>query len=385
MPCFNEPHVLEALKSIYACTIPDCLVEVIVVVNHGKNEDQHVINQNRQSADTIERWFRSNPNPSIEGHVIRAFDLEDKIAGVGLARKIGMDDAVRRFEDINKKRGVIVCFDADCTCSSNYLQEIYRAYHQRPEINAGLLYFEHPLSGNMSNETYDAIINYELHLRYYKNALGYANFPYSYHTVGSCITVTSEAYQKQGGMNKRKAGEDFYFLQKIFSLGKIENITEAKVIPSPRSSDRVPFGTGKAVHDILLKSSSNYYTYNPKIFMDLRRFINRVPELFKGNMASSAINNLPQSIRDFMAGHDYFKNLQKIIKNNRSEKQFVKSFFQWFNGFTVLKYVHFARDEFFEHVEVFEAAEWVIVKNKGVHPIDKKDALFLLREIDRSD
>ena len=55
------------------------------------------------------------------------------------------------------------------------------------------------------------------------------------------------AYVKQGGMNRRQAGEDFYFLQKISWLGPMTELANVIVHPSPRLSDRVPFGTGRAV------------------------------------------------------------------------------------------------------------------------------------------
>ena len=44
--------------------------------------------------------------------------------GVGLARKTGMDEAVRRFNSINRPDGVILNIDADCTVDSNYFIEI---------------------------------------------------------------------------------------------------------------------------------------------------------------------------------------------------------------------------------------------------------------------
>ena len=61
------------------------------------------------------------------------------------------------------------------------------------------------------------------------------------------MAVRPEAYMKQGGMNRRKAGEDFYFLNKIMSLGGFGECAETTIYPSPRTSKRVPFGTGQAV------------------------------------------------------------------------------------------------------------------------------------------
>ena len=69
--------------------------------------------------------------------------------------------------------------------------------------------------GKFDDNSYKAVWLYELHLRYYKQALQFTGFPYYYHTIGSAFAVNAEVYCKQGGMNRQKAGEDFYFLQKI--------------------------------------------------------------------------------------------------------------------------------------------------------------------------
>src|SRR5207249_6387595 len=105
-------------------------------------------------------------------------------------------------------------------------------FRENPRSPGCSIYFEHPLEGPLDARVYDAISTYELHLRYYVQALRYAGFPYAYHTFGSCMTVRADAYMEQGGMNKRKAGEDFYFLQKIISLDGFSDLTETTVIPS---------------------------------------------------------------------------------------------------------------------------------------------------------
>lgn len=386
VPCFNEPNVIKTLESLYNCTTPGCFVEVIVVANHSEKVIDQSKQFNQYSADLIEKWKDVHNSEKIETFLIRAFDLPKKHAGVGLARKIGMDEAARRFDKLDDKNGIIVCFDADCECSKNYLVEILQTYSAKPDTNAALVHFEHPLSGEYSDAIYDGIVDYELHLRYYKNALKFTNFPNSYHTVGSCITVTSESYQKQGGMNKRKAGEDFYFLQKIFPHGNIEIIGNATVFPSPRPSDRVPFGTGKAINDIISSDNVEYLTYNPKTFADLKSLIDIIPILYSENDIKSQIEKLPTSTFEFLSSIEFENNVSKLKKNCNSESQFQKALFQWFNGFTVLKYVHFARDNFYPDVEILEAANWVLEKltNEQSPISDKKTALRILRNMDKS-
>jgi len=387
IPCYRETEIIESLNSLYQCQLPNCHTEVLVVVNHAEDESEDVKNANQQAAIEIANWSNTHDSSAISTKVIKAFELPGKTAGVGLARKIGMDEAVRRFDHLNEKKGIIVCFDADCQCSKNYLQEIYLHYALHPETNAALLYFEHPTQGNLPQNVYDGIINYELHLRYYKNALKFAHFPHSYHTIGSCITVSSEAYQKQGGMNKRKAGEDFYFLQKLFSLGNVHNINTAVVIPSPRPSDRVPFGTGKAINDMLSDQMKEYKTYNPQIFVELKSLIDKINLLYRNINIDKVIGSLSIGNNQFLETINFVNEVEKIKKNSSSEEVFLKSFYQWFNGFAVLKYVHFARDNFYENKNLIEATNWLLQELTSTmdQVKDKKIILSLLRNLDKSD
>ena len=387
IPCYHETGILEALNSLYSCRFPDCKIEVIVVINHGENESSQLKTINHQAAEQVDNWGKVNRSDAISCKVIRAFDLPRKTAGVGLARKIGMDEAVRRFEHLNEKKGIIVCFDADCRCSDNYLMEIYQHYVERPETNVALMYFEHPTHGELPQKVYDGIVDYELHLRYYKNALKFAGFPFSYHTIGSCITVSSQAYQKQGGMNQRKAGEDFYFLQKIFPHGHIYNIQSAMVIPSPRPSKRVPFGTGRAVNDILSRSAMDYQTYNPKTFIDLKTLIDAVGQLYGPEAPGKIIDRFAKSVKHFLEEINFSGAMEKIKNNSTSEVAFQKSFYQWFNGFSVLKFVHFARDHYHKNTDVSIAANWILQEmSVTVDQVDDKKAILaLLRKLDRSE
>jgi len=78
-----------------------------------------------------------------------------------------------------------------------------------------------------------------------------------------------EAYVEVRGMNKREAGEDFYFLSKLAKIGKISYIKETCVYPSARPSTRVPFGTGSRVQRFLSGKGQEYLLYDPQIFVIL--------------------------------------------------------------------------------------------------------------------
>ena len=123
---------------------------------------------------------------------------------MGTARKILMDEAVSRFSLLDRPEGIIACFDADATVESNYLDALLKHFmqvrvkislHQSPAHppDACSVRFAHPLKGDEYNpEVYEAIAQYEFHLRYYLQSFRSTGFPNAYHTVGSSMAVRAK-------------------------------------------------------------------------------------------------------------------------------------------------------------------------------------------------
>ena len=55
------------------------------------------------------------------------------------------------------------------------------------------------------------------------------------------MAVKALPYVKAGGMNRRQAGEDFYFIQKLVPSGGYFSLNSTTVYPSPRASDQGSF------------------------------------------------------------------------------------------------------------------------------------------------
>jgi len=210
-------------------------------------------------------------------------------------------------------------------------------------VNGASIYFEHPIEGDKYDSVvYEGIVLYELHLRYLVQALRYAGFPYSFHTVGSSFAVGASAYVKQGGMNKRKAGEDFHFLQKIISLGNYAEINSTRVIPSPRQSDRVPFGTGASIRQWMNNVQTAVYTYPLEAFEDLKKLFALVPYFFKesSDNISKQCLTLPAQLYNYLEQNNYLERIAQINVNSASQEAFVKRFFGWFDGLKTIKYLN---------------------------------------------
>ena len=384
IPCYNETELIKTLRSIKNCNAANCFTEVIVVVNDGERTTDEIKAQNLTTFEKATTWAKENITlQHLQFHIIYKSNLPKKIAGVGTARKIGMDEAVRRLESVGKSEGVIICFDADSLCEVNYFEAIISHFKKHPKTPGCSIHFEHPLEGNCHTvEEYNAIISYELHLRYYKNAQQYTGLPFVFHTIGSSMAVRAEAYAKQGGMNKRKAGEDFYFLNKIIQLGNFTELNHTTVIPSPRVSDRVPFGTGKAVGEIVSAEQGGLETYSFRTFVELKEFVSEVYENNK-NINTSKLSGL---INQFIEERDLSLKIDEIAKNANSEEAFITRFFKVFDAFWIMKYVHFARDNFHKQVSVLAASNELLLELGVIdQPLKTElEALIKFRSLDKN-
>jgi len=386
IPCYDEDYLLLTLMSLKKCELPDCDTEVIVIINDAENEKSEVIARNKATYEQACVWAKKNTKTRLKFHVLYE-ELPRKHAGVGLARKIGMDEACFRFEKIRNRHGIIVGFDADSRCEKNYLRAIENHFRAYPKSPAASIHFEHPMMGiNHEDSVYEAIILYELHLRYYVHAQAFSGFPFAVQTIGSSMAVRCNAYQKQGGMNKRKAGEDFYFLHKFTPLGGYSEIKTTTVIPSPRVSHRVPFGTGKAVGEIV-QDQSAYSTYHPNSFQDLKVFFGSTRKLIhlKKEEIESYFEKLPASVVQFLKEQKFETKLAEIQGNTTNNASFKNRFFRWFNAFMLMKFVHFSRDHFYPNLDIQSASIWML-KEKGMEikdDISAKKLLIIFRELDK--
>ena len=381
IPATDENTLIPSVDSLLNCekTTTDC--EIIVIFNASIAADQEIKERNNHTAKELNKWIQSRPTNQRKVHILCINDLPAKQAGVGLARKIGMDEAVRRFHDVGNDKGVIVCFDADTKCDLDYLRTVESEFKQQSKIKAASIYFEHPIAGiEYDSEVYKNIVLYELHLRYYKNGLAFAKLPCDFHTIGSSMAVRANAYASQGGMNRRKAGEDFYFLQKFMEIDGLYNIRTTRTIPSPRPSHRVPFGTGKAIQQSLDNEKDLKFSYAFKVFENLKKIFNSVGEWYTEDPLDI------QLLIEFVGEEELNSQLLRLRKLSKNKKDFKKRFFIWMNAFRILKFVHYLRDHHFRNTELLtEVPKLLASLGQKTHPrSDSKELLLQLRYLDRN-
>jgi len=358
IPCYDEPHWNQTLDSLFsAAPLKGRAIEILLVVNAGIDTASRILKHQRMTSLQANSYAQNHNRVDLSLHVMTCLDLPARHAGVGWARKIGLDEGLHRLAQARSlDSGYLVCLDADCTCEPDYLHALDNYFATHPLSPGCSIQFSHPLEAAQDEEHAMAVAAYECHLRYYVEALRWAGFPYAYHTIGSAMAVRPEAYMKQGGMNRRKAGEDFYFLNKIMSLGGFGECAETTIYPSPRTSKRVPFGTGQAV--LRNVETKTYTTYDWKSFAELRLFFGQVREhlpFMKGQTNLPIETELPQSINHYLDRQDAWHTWQKIASQVSNERNYIKRFFGWFDGFQCMKFLHFMRDEGFADVCLHQA------------------------------
>jgi len=84
------------------------------------------------------------------------------------------------------------------------------------------------------------------------------------------MAVHANTYAQVRGFPRREAAEDFYLLNKLAKLGRIQQLSGESVEPSSRSSNRVPFGTGASIKMSLASPRQERQVYHPMIFEYLR-------------------------------------------------------------------------------------------------------------------
>ena len=352
IPAYDEPSILLCLDSLYEADIPlSWSVEIYVIVNHPDTAASELIDRSAEQVGLIRKYHHEHRHPRL--HLFAHLEvMPQKSAGVGLARKIGMDEAVRRFDRIGHD-GIIANLDADCTVMKNYFVSIFDFMQQHPKVSAAGVYFEHPLERILDKRIQHAIINYELHLRYFIEAQRLVGLPFAFQTIGSCMIVRSSSYQQMGGMNVRKAGEDFYFLHKFIAINRFSEVLGTAVYPSPRASFRVPFGTGRAVRAALL--GNQQCTYHWESFQELQVLVNILGNIYDDLSAFNNVEKESPVLWSYLMTIDGRTKIREIYRQTSQYSTFRNRFYQWFNAFRLMKYLHFARAQYPDQPVVAQA------------------------------
>ncbi len=342
IPCCNEleslPETLKSLESCAAASVDQTLI--IVNVNQRASMD-------RENNLATLKWLQQFNSPlqlAWLDHVTGDAAYPEKF-GVGLARHQACSIGLGFIDDA----APVISLDADSPVNSQYLSAIFEYIDEHPEFRAGHVNFEHRHCGSESEKR--AIRIYEQHLKRHRAMLEQANSPHAWYAIGSTIVCTKAAYLKSGGYHgRRMAGEDFYLLQQLSKTGcKIELLGEPTVYPSDRVSDRVPFGTGKAVGDII--QTGTWLSYHEHCYRDLGEVLAAV-ENNLSQAAQTIIQESPPSCVAWLNERNFAEVWPKLQSNARNDKMLIQRFHEWLDAFQTLKLIHHLSDNHYQRVDL---------------------------------
>ncbi len=252
--CSGAAHAGDCAAASGGCT-------VICVVNNRVNASGEIKENNRTLIKAaVERGI------TVLDACSKGYELSEK-EGVGTARRIGMDYALRNGAE------VIACMDADTLVSSEYIRALYDFCLQCSDI---LAKGKFPPAGAVTGFTHQkapdsdiqkAIDSYEFFIKEHSARLFKTKTPFYPYALGPSIVCSSWGYAASGGMPKLLSGEDFYFLQSLIKLNIQHAATAGQstaaaagqndappfvfpelnctVHPQARLSQRTLFGTGQ--------------------------------------------------------------------------------------------------------------------------------------------
>jgi hypothetical protein len=351
IPALAESASLPALLDSLSAdgTLPESGLGVVFVVN---NREDASAEENEDNLATLKLLKSVRDNLSFPVGIVDAaspgLELPLKDGGVGLARKLG-HDLLLPFLDFSGDP-VIVSLDADTLVQPGYSGAIMNHFRTNAAGGAVIPFRHRPGTGTAENR---AIERYELFLRCYVAGLSHAGSPYAFQTVGSAMACRASAYLKCGGMNKRRAGEDFYFLQSLAKTSGVAVVKGTKVFPSPRRSARVPFGTGRAMGMLLDKEPGAVMFHRRESFQLLKSWLKlartssqeRCPDLCERGEALSV------SLGGFLKEQKFDAAWRGFLDQYARGERIESAFHGWFDAFRTMKLFHYLAERDFPRAE----------------------------------
>lgn len=337
----NLPLTLNSLAANPVGSLSRFLI--LVVVNQRTDASPEERADNCATLESLPFWKREYGLEHL--HWVDAASAGKELPlkqGVGLARKIGLDLALTHL-DFAAGDPLLVCLDADTIVQPDYLAAIEGHFAHATAGGASIPYCHRP-AGDPAGQA--AIDRYELFLRVYVLGLEQAGSPYAFHTVGSAMACRASAYAASGGMNRRLAGEDFYFLQQVHKVAGVAPLTGTIVHPSPRPSHRVPFGTGRSVGDMLAQGEGRLLFYQPELFDLLREWLACIAghNGADGAELMRRAGGISSHLRGFLERAGFCATWGNLLRHQSDENRLMAAFHGWFDAFRTMRLLHYLSD-----------------------------------------
>ena len=176
----------------------------------------------------------------------------------------------------------------------------------------------------------------------------------------------------------RNAAEDFYLLNKVRKVGRVVTLGGDPIVLSSRGSDRVPFGTGRAVLDW----DGDARLYDPRCFDVVRRAREALLADAVDGWLAWGHEQFGRDFEDAVAPLELAVASKRASAETRSDEARTKHVDGYFDAFAQRKLVHRMRDACLPSPSLPDAlrdAPFVDV------PSDPIDALHALRRAEISE
>jgi len=374
---------------------PDGPVAIVVVLNARKDSPPSVHEANAATREQLARTLQISAeifaDPPIRTYSTTGGSLVliDRAAtgrflpegqGVGLARKIGNDFVLALLASGKLASSWIHNTDADAMLPGDYFDQIADA----GSAAAALYVFEHRYD-QQENVALAARL-YDISLRYYVLGLAWAGSPYAYESMGSCLAIAPAAYAAVRGFPKKNAAEDFYVLNKLAKVGAVSRLAGKPVVLDGRVSDRVPFGTGRAVGDLVAnpRRLERFPLYHPLVFAHLAGWLEVLEAIARsGGALDQPLNVLPQDnpffradlLEDALRRLGAFEAIRDAASKSRDAETLRRHLHTWFDAFRTRKLIHSLRDSGLSSLPWREALAEAPFTNLSASTEDDPEAL----------
>lgn len=286
----------------------------------------------------------------------------------GLARKLGNDIACQLHAAGHISMPLLCNTDADAILPADYFARLGSALSPHTtNLSASASPTEAPKAAwilpfahvGERQELHDAGIAYELYLRSLALNLQHSGCPYAYPALGSVLAIDPALYAKSRGFPKRRAGEDFYLLNKLTKLAEVVYLSGSPVRLEARRSERVPFGTGPAIARLLTAADEEPVnpsklgdTYALKSFALLRQFYAGLQTLRASQQSPpqprKPRQHLPKAWRDpdlswLLKRLGLPNALVRLQNNHRTDQALRRAMHEWFDALKVVRFLNEAR------------------------------------------
>ena len=328
IPAYAElEYIGDTLDSLSQCELDSFdSVLVVVVVNNETDAHFKIFDNNQKTLLSLK-----NRKDLFSLVVIDAssdgMSISGTRAGVGMARRIGMDFGLK----FAYPHSLLFSLDADSLVARTYFKEIQSHFNTTDSV-ALVVGFSHSKSKNLHLEI--AIRQYEVFLRNTAKHLAEAGSPFGYVSMGSTIICKADAYASIGGMPRRKATEDFYFLQEFAKFKRVDKIDSILVYPSSRESERVYLGTGFRISQANKGKNLGDLSYPTEAFNVLKGWLLIAMGGYRESINEIMIKaeKLSLILYDYLMEENIKKIWDPLRESSPTEIHFQKQFHRWFNA-----------------------------------------------------